>query len=80
MKTQPDSIHLYKWYDQTELVRSSIAAVEEAIVIGLVFAALVILAFLRNWRVTLVAMMVVPLSVSDHGPAALRARDDASTS
>ena len=27
------------------------------------FAALVLFAFLRNWRVTLVAMMVVPLSV-----------------
>ncbi len=63
MKTQPTSIHLTKWYDQTELVRSSIAAVEEAIGIGLVFAALVILAFLRNWRVTAVAMLVVPLSV-----------------
>ena len=63
MQSQPKSIHLYKWYDQTELVRSSIGAVEEAILIGLVFAALVILAFLRNWRVTLVAIMVVPLSV-----------------
>jgi multidrug efflux pump subunit AcrB len=63
MKSQPTSIRLVKWYDQTELVRSSIGAVGEAIAIGLVFAALVILAFLRNWRATLVAMMVVPLSV-----------------
>jgi multidrug efflux pump subunit AcrB len=63
MKTQPKSVQLYKWYDQTELVRSSIRAVEEAIGIGLIFAALVVLGFLRNWRVTLVAMMVVPLSV-----------------
>ena len=63
MKTQPNSIRLSKWYDQTELVRSSIGAVEEAIGIGLIFAALVVLGFLRNWRVTLVAMMVVPLSV-----------------
>jgi multidrug efflux pump subunit AcrB len=63
MRTQPASIHIYKWYDQTQLVSSSIAALEEAILIGLVFAALVLLAFLRNWRVTLVAMMVVPLSV-----------------
>ena len=64
MKGQPKSIQLVKWYDQTELVRSSIGAVEEAIAIGLVFAALVIFAFLRNWRATLVAMMVVPLSVA----------------
>ncbi|MDR3425126.1 MAG: efflux RND transporter permease subunit [Alphaproteobacteria bacterium] len=63
MKTQPKSIQLHKWYDQTELVRSSISALEEAILIGLVFAALVLLAFLRNWRATLVAIMVVPLSV-----------------
>ncbi|HEY7889376.1 MAG TPA: efflux RND transporter permease subunit [Steroidobacteraceae bacterium] len=63
MKAQPGSIQLYKWYDQTQLVSSSISALEEAILIGLVFAALVLLAFLRNWRVTLVAVMVVPLSV-----------------
>ena len=63
MKTQPNAIHLHKWYDQTELVRSSISAVEEAILIGLVFAAMVMLAFLRNWRVTLVAITVVPLAV-----------------
>ena len=63
MKTQPAAIRLDKWYDQTELVHSSIAAVEEAIAIGLVFAAMVVFAFLRNWRVTLVAMIVVPLSV-----------------
>jgi len=63
MKSQAASIQLVKWYDQTELVRSSIGALGEAIAIGLVFAALVILAFLRNWRATLVAILVVPLSV-----------------
>jgi len=63
MKTQPKSIRLYKWYDQTQLVRSSISALEEAILIGLVFAAFVLFGFLRNWRVTAVAMMVVPMSV-----------------
>ncbi len=63
MKTQPRSIHVIKWYDQTKLVRSSVAALEEAILIGLVFAGLVLLAFLRNLRVMLVAMIVVPLSV-----------------
>jgi len=63
MKSQPASIHLVKWYDQTELVRSSIGALGEAIAIGLVFAALVILAFLRNWRATVIAIVVVPLSV-----------------
>ncbi len=63
MQTQPKSIQIYKWYDQTELVRSSISAVEEAILIGIFLAALVVFAFLRNWRVALVAMAIVPLSV-----------------
>jgi multidrug efflux pump subunit AcrB len=63
MQTQPKAIKLYKWYDQTQLVRSSIAALEEAIGIGLIFAGIVILAFLRNWRVALTAMIVVPLSI-----------------
>ncbi|MDE2165965.1 MAG: efflux RND transporter permease subunit [Alphaproteobacteria bacterium] len=63
MKTQPKAIELYKWYDQTELVHSSIDALEEAILIGLVFAGLVIMGFLRNWRATSVAMIVVPMSV-----------------
>ncbi|HLW23646.1 MAG TPA: efflux RND transporter permease subunit [Steroidobacteraceae bacterium] len=63
MQRQPKSVRLYKWYDQTDLVRSSIRAVEEAILIGLVLAALVVLAFLRNWRVAAVAMMIVPLSM-----------------
>jgi multidrug efflux pump subunit AcrB len=63
MKTQPKSVQLFKWYDQTQLVHSSITAMEEAILIGLVFAGLVIMAFLRNWRATSVAMIVVPMSV-----------------
>jgi multidrug efflux pump subunit AcrB len=63
MKTQSSSIQSFKWYDQTQLVRSSIAALAEAILIGLAFAAGVILAFLRNGRATLVAIMIVPLSV-----------------
>jgi multidrug efflux pump subunit AcrB len=64
MKTQPKVIQLHKWYDQTQLIQSSIAALEEAIGIGLVFAGIVVLAFLRNWRVALTAMIVVPLSIS----------------
>ncbi len=63
MKTQPKSIQLVKWYDQTQLVQSSIRAVEEAILIGIIFAAFVVWGFLRSWRVTAVAMAIVPASV-----------------
>jgi multidrug efflux pump subunit AcrB len=63
MRTKPKSIQLYRWYDQTELVRSSITALGEAILIGLVFAGALIFGFLRNWRATAVAMIIVPISV-----------------
>jgi multidrug efflux pump subunit AcrB len=63
MARQPHSIGLYKWYDQTELVRSSMSAVAEAIVIGLILAAGVVFGFLRNGRATLIALIVVPLAV-----------------
>ncbi|MEJ2760163.1 MAG: efflux RND transporter permease subunit, partial [Gammaproteobacteria bacterium] len=63
MKKAPKGIVVHKWYDQTDLVRSSIGAMEEAIVIGLVFAACVVLGFLRNWRAALVSMITVPMSV-----------------
>jgi multidrug efflux pump subunit AcrB len=64
MKTQSKSIHLVKWYDQTQLVSSSVAAVQEGIVIGLLLAGLVVLYFLRNWRATLVTMIIVPMAVT----------------
>ena len=63
MKQAPKGIIVHKWYDQTDLVSSSIGAMEEAIVIGLIFAACVVLGFLRNWRAALVAMITVPMSV-----------------
>jgi len=63
MKKEPKGIVVHKWYDQTDLVSSSIGAMEEAIVIGLIFAACVVLGFLRNWRAALVAMITVPMSV-----------------
>ena len=63
MRTQPASLHLVKWYDQTQLVQSAARAVEAAILIGLVLAALVLLGFLRNWRATLVAMLIVPMAM-----------------
>jgi len=63
MKKEPKGIVVHKWYDQTDLVSSSIGAMEEAIVVGLIFAACVVLGFLRNWRAALVAMITVPMSV-----------------
>ncbi|TAN04642.1 MAG: efflux RND transporter permease subunit [Rhodanobacteraceae bacterium] len=56
----PKGVQIANWYDQTELVRLSAGSVRDAILIGIGLAALVLFAFLRNTRVILIAMLVVP--------------------
>jgi multidrug efflux pump subunit AcrB len=56
----PAGVHLIKWYDQSELVLQSEASVRDAVLIGLALAGIVLIAFLRNVRVMLVALIVVP--------------------
>lgn len=62
-RTLPPDIHLSTYYDQSQLVRESIQGVTESIIIGLVLAIAVLLLFLRNWRMTVVAAVVIPIAV-----------------
>jgi CzcA family heavy metal efflux pump len=57
----PADMQVRAWYDQSDLILDSAAALRNAIVIGVVLAALVLLVFLRNWRVTLAAVVAVPV-------------------
>ncbi len=57
----PADMQVKAWYDQSDLILDSAAALRNAIVIGVVLAALVLLVFLRNWRVTLAAVVAVPV-------------------
>jgi multidrug efflux pump subunit AcrB len=63
-KTLPAGVHLTPFYDQSELVRESIASVRDAIFIGLVLACLILFLFLRDWSSSLVAGMVIPVTVA----------------
>jgi HAE1 family hydrophobic/amphiphilic exporter-1 len=49
--------------DESLPVRASLHAVEEHLVLGAVFAAAVVLVFLRSWRATLIAALAIPTSV-----------------
>lgn len=60
----PPGVKLVNWYDQSELVTQSVASVRDAVMIGLVLAALVLLLFLRSWRVTLIAVIAVPATLA----------------
>ena len=60
----PRGVTLRKWYDQSELVLDSAGSVRDAVLIGLALAALVMLLFLRNLRVTVITLLVVPATMA----------------
>ncbi len=60
----PAGVHLEPFYDQSQLVRESIASVRDAIFIGLVLACVVLFLFLHDWRSSLVAGLVIPVTVA----------------
>ncbi len=62
-KSLPADIELATFYDQSILVRESISGVTESILIGLVLSVIVLLVFLKSWRTTMVAAVVIPLAV-----------------
>jgi len=56
----PADVQVRSWYDQSELILASAKSVRDAILIGVMLAALVLIAFLRNLRITLIMIVVVP--------------------
>ncbi|HEV7817345.1 MAG TPA: efflux RND transporter permease subunit [Janthinobacterium sp.] len=59
-KQMPPGVHVASWYDQSQLVLESATSVRDAVLIGIALSALVLLLFLRNLKVTLIAIVVVP--------------------
>jgi CzcA family heavy metal efflux pump len=57
----PADMQVKAWYDQSDLILDSASSLRNAIIIGVVLAALVLLIFLRDWKVTLAAVVAVPV-------------------
>ena len=62
-KTLPSGIKVSRVYDLAEFVEDAIASVRDAILVGGALAIVVLLAFLRDWRLTLVAALILPMAV-----------------
>jgi multidrug efflux pump subunit AcrB len=62
-KALPAGLHLDRTYDLAAFVEAAIGNVRDAILLGGALAVLVLLAFLRNIRLTLVAASTLPLTV-----------------
>ncbi len=62
-QTLPKDIALATFYDQSILVRDSIFGVRDAILLGLLLSIAVLMVFLKDWRTTLIASTVIPISL-----------------
>ena len=60
----PPDVHVSKWYDQSGLIVSSAHSVRDAILIGVILAALVLFVFLRNYKITIISILIVPSALA----------------
>lgn len=59
----PSGLLLSKVYDLADFVATAIANVRDAILVGGLLAVVVLLVFLRDWRMTLIAAVTLPTTV-----------------
>jgi len=59
----PAGVEVRPFYDQSNIVKESIASVRDAIIIGLFLAALIIWLFLRDWGTAVMTGLVVPVTM-----------------
>ena len=60
----PPGVKVKTFYDESVLVHDSIASVRDAILIGLVLSAVILVLFLRDWGSSVVAGMVIPATIA----------------
>ena len=63
-RTLPAGVTLEPFYDQSHLVRDSISSVRDAILLGLILAAIILVLFLHDWTSSIVAGLVIPVTIT----------------
>ena len=63
-KLLPAGVNIQPFYDQSEIVTASIHSVRDAILIGLLLAAIILVLFLRDWGTSVVAGLVIPVTIA----------------
>ena len=59
----PPEMKIAYYYDQSLFVHESVGSVRDAIVFGLILSILIIFLFLKDWGITLTAIVVIPVTV-----------------
>ncbi|MCD7971396.1 MAG: efflux RND transporter permease subunit [Candidatus Azobacteroides sp.] len=62
-KDLPEDVLLDVAFDNTKFIRASIEEVKETIYVAFILVVIIIFLFLRNWRVTLIPCVVIPVSL-----------------
>ena len=62
-KGLPPGVQITPYYDQSGIVQDSIKSVRDAILLGLILSAGVIILFLRDWGTSVVAGLVIPVTI-----------------
>ncbi|MGC2186350.1 MAG: efflux RND transporter permease subunit [Terriglobales bacterium] len=62
-KSLPPGIDIKPFYDQSIIVGDSIKSVRDAILLGLILASIILVVFLRDWGTSVVAGLVIPVTV-----------------
>ena len=62
-QTLPPGVDIQPFYDQSIIVGESIKSVRDAILLGLILASIILVVFLRDWGTSLVAGLVIPVTV-----------------
>src|SRR6266568_1935685 len=61
--TLPPGVHIEPFYDQSTIVRESIASVRDAVLLGIALSSIILVLFLRDWGTSLVAGLVIPVTL-----------------
>jgi CzcA family heavy metal efflux pump len=59
----PPDLKTAYYYDQSLFVHESVGSVRDAILFGLILSVIIIYFFLKNWGITLTAIVVIPITV-----------------
>jgi CzcA family heavy metal efflux pump len=59
----PPGVRLEPFYDQSTIVKDSIASVRDAVLLGILLSSAVLVLFLRDWGTSLVAGLVIPITL-----------------
>jgi len=62
-RTLPADIEVAPAFDASRFVRESVSEVQQTILVAFFLVVLVIFAFLRDWRTTLIPLLVIPVSL-----------------